>query len=224
MEQALTTLFTAFITALVVIITGWIKSFVEKQKKKKEETALKERSGYEFTNLIDAKVKNHENDLMKIYRPCRMFILHFFNGEVTFAGLHLLKFAVKHEITQGPHIRYMNPHFQREPVPEFLSESLRNVFEKGYHFDNYKDLGENPPFQEWMESWNFNSILFIGLRSNNSSVPESILVMQWQGDFPLQRNDILHIRASDSKHNTEKIYQAKTLKELQNRDHNYENK
>lgn len=220
MEQALTALFTALITALVVVVTGWVKSFYEKLKKKREEVALKEKSGFEFINLVDAKIKNHENDLMKTYRPCRMFVLHFFNGEVTFNGLHLLKFAIKHEIVQGPHIRYMNPHFQREPVPELLSSSLKTVFEKGYHVDNYNDLEVNPPFQEMMDAWEFKSVLFIGLRSNNMTAPDvapdSILVMQWQGPFPLQRNDILMIRSSDSKHNIEKIYQAKTLKELEN--------
>lgn len=221
MEQALTAFFTALLTALAVVLTRWITNFTEKQKKKREEIAIKEKSGFEFINLVDAKIKNYENDLMKIYRPCRMFVLHFFNGEVTFNGLHLLKFAIKHEIVQGTHIRYMNPHFQREPVPELLSSSLKSVFEKGYHFDNYNDLEQNSPFQEMMDAWEFKSILFIGLRSNNMPAspdiaPDSILVMQWQGPFPLQRNDILQIRSSDSKHKIEKIYQAKNLKELEN--------
>src|SRR5687768_7713354 len=207
---------------LTVLASGWLKDWLADRKKKKVEVAIKERSGVRFTSLVDAKVKNYENDIMKIYRPCRMFILHFFNGEISYSGLHLVKFAIKHEIVQGPHIRYMNPQFQREPVPEMLYASLKNVFERGYHFDNYKELKENPPFQEMMDAWKFNSILFIGLRSKNYPIPDSILVMQWQGEFPLQRNDILEIRSSEPKHNIEKIYRAETLEELQDGDINYD--
>lgn len=214
MGDALIPILTAFFIALVTVATRWIEKKVEKAKRGRDEKEKIEKSGLEFTSLLDAKVKNYENELMKTYRPCRMFVLHFFNGEVTFAGLHLLKWAIKHEIVQGPHIRYMNQHFQREPVPEMFNESLKNVFEHSYHVDNYTGLLENPPFQELMDSWHFKSMLFIGLKTIGTQVPSSILVMQWSGEFPLQRNDILEIRSSDSKRWIEKIYEAKSIREL----------
>lgn len=199
-----------FLEALAALIfltlSFWIKDKIDARKRKRAQVVEKEKHSIEFTSLVHEKVKNAENEIMKVWRPVRMFIFHFYNGDVTEAGLPLLKIAIRHEIALYPGVKFITEHYQGRPVPEMFYEGIKETFKKGHFVFTLESCETNPPLKDFFDTWDVSSMLWIAVR-NVTGKPAAVLVLQWPGEKPpVDYRDILKIKAE--KLTIEKIYAA----------------
>lgn len=199
MEKFLESAFYALLTVLGLLIKDW----AQKRKAKQNEIAKKQKLSIEYTSIIHEKIKNAENDIMKVYRPLRMFMFLFYNGDVTDNNLSLKKITIRHEITLYPGISYITEHYQGRPVPEMFYDGIKKTFAAEYCEFGLKDIEQNPPLKDFYDTWDIKSMLWISI-NDKMGEPAAIMVMQWPGDIAVNKNDILKIKAK--KIDIENIY------------------
>lgn len=195
------------LAALVFFIgANWINEKVKENKEKREKAKKRQRSGVEFTSEVHLKVKDEENKIMRAFRPCRMFVYHFHNGEVSEAGLHLFKITIRHEVVEISSVQYMTDHYQGKPIPEMFYQIIKDTFTDHYHFvagvESIQE--ENPPLRDFMVAWDIGSMLFLGL-ANKSGKVDSVLAMHWPRPNAVNHKQILQLRIA--KNSIERIYQ-----------------
>lgn len=196
-----------------LIIVGVINALVEVIKKgyaKFKEKRDKKKYSIDNTSLMHERVKNAERAIMLIHRNARMFVLHFWNGDKTYADLSLVKIAIRHEITLHDELPYITEHYQGRPTPEMFYSSIRETFKFGHFVITKTDTEKNPPLKEFFETWGIGSMLWIRINDKNED-PAAILVMAWPGGMPASYSDILAIKRK--KRIIEDIYAGRAIRE-----------
>jgi hypothetical protein len=197
--------------ALIIGVINAITELVKKVWRLIKEKRERRKYSIDNTSLIHEKVKNALKDIMLAFRPWRMFVFHYWNGDKTYADLSLVKTAIRHEVAQYPELPFITEHYQGRPTPEMFYHLIKETFKKGHcQIENLAQIKDNPPLLEFFETWNIQSMLFIRINDKDEQ-PAAIMVMQWPGPLPVRDKEIREIKLLKRK--IEDIYAGRPIRD-----------
>jgi hypothetical protein len=178
---------------LLYLFDRWWKQW----KEKREKAAKSNSSSIETAQETDRQVRHIERRMKYEFHAMRMFIIHFSNGTVTEAGVHLLKITMKHEVLINYQVEPVSKYFQEIPMPEMLVHPFLSVVRSGLYHPHAKE------YHDWLESYKVKSNLWVSL-NNKAGKLMAILVMHFPANSRL--SDIDLVRIKDMKKDIEDIY------------------
>lgn len=195
-----------------ILIAGILLYLFDKWWKKwlaaKEKAAQSNNSSIENIQETDRQVRHAERRIKYEFHAMRMFIIHFSNGTVTEAGVHLLKITFKHEVLVNYQVEPVSKYFQEIPMPEMFVQPFVHVVRSGmYHLKNIDELDLNDPhckeYHDWLTAYRVRSTLWMAL-NNKSGKMMAVMVMHFPANSRLGSEDIIKIK--DMKKDIEEIY------------------
>lgn len=196
----------------VLLIGGVLLYVAEKLWKKwktaREKAAKSNNSSIEKIQEIDRQIRHAERRIKYEFQAMRMYVIHFSNGTITEAGVHLLKITFKHEVVINYQVEPVSKSFQEIPMPEMFVQPFVHVVRTGkYHLKSIDELDLNDPnckeYHDWLQAYRVRSTLWLSL-VNRVGKMIAVLVMHFPANSRLSDSDILKIK--DMKKDIEEIY------------------
>lgn len=189
---------------LLYLFDKWWKRW----KAAKEKAAQSNNSSIENIQETDRQVRHAERKIKYEFHAMRMFIIHFSNGTITEAGVHLFKITFKHEVLVNYQVEPVSKYFQEIPMPEMFVQPFVHVVRSGmYHLKNVDELDLNDPhckeYQDWLKAYHVRSTLWIALNDRSGKMM-AVMVMHFPANSRLTGEDIIKIK--DMKKDIEEIY------------------
>lgn len=196
----------------VLLIAGILFYLLDKGWKKwkaaKEKATQSNNSSIESIQETDRQVRHAQRRIKYEFQAMRMFIIHFSNGTITEAGVHLLKITFKHEVLINFQVEPVSKYFQEIPMPEMFVTPFVHVVRSGiYHLKNIDDLDLNDAnckeYHDWLSAYHARSTLWMAL-NNKAGKMMAVMVMHFPANSRLTGEDIVKIK--DMKRDIEEIY------------------
>jgi hypothetical protein len=175
-----------------------------------EKKAREARTGIEVNERMDREVRHAEQKILNEYKAQRMYIIHFSNGVVTEAGIHLMKITFESEIVERYDVEKIARFFKEKPIPEMFKSPVRLSLAGEYHYIPDVEAMEHADpnrmdYFNWLSAYRVKSVLWIPLRNNSGKVV-AIMVSHWFARTHFDERDIAKIK--DMKNDIEGIYDA----------------
>lgn len=189
---------------ILYLIDRWWK----KWKAAKDKAAKANNASIESIQETDRQIRHAERRIKYEFQAMRMYVIHFSNGTITEAGVHLLKITFKHEVLINYQVEPVAKYFQEVPMPEMLITPFVNVVRAGmYHLKSIDDLDVSDQhckeYHDWLQGYKVRSVLWLSL-TNKAGKLMAVLVMHFPANSRLSDSDIQKIK--DMKKDIEEIY------------------
>lgn len=187
------------------------KQIQEKARLEADDKIAREaKTGIEVTERMDREVRHAEQKIMNEYRAQRMYIIHFSDGVVTEAGIHLMKITFESEIIERYDVEKISRFFKEKPIHDMFKSPVRISLGGEYHYvPDVEVMDRSDPnrvdYYNWLSAYKVKSVLWIPLRSNSGKVV-AIMVTHWYATTHFSEKDIAKIM--DMKNDIESIYDA----------------
>lgn len=174
-----------------------------------------ERSGAEISTQIDRNVRHAAGKILSQYKAQRTFVIHFSNGTVTDAGIHLVKLTFKSEVLESFHVEPLAKYFNEIPVHDMFKSPMTLVFSGlNYYVEDVEKLSRmdqaREDYYDWLTAYKVRSVLWMPIRGRNDRVV-AIFVMHWFATTSFSKSDIS--KMSDMKREIERIYEEARARE-----------
>lgn len=219
----------AAVFGIVVAVKLWIdnrqaqkaREAIATQLKEKEqkEIAEKERhakiSSVEFNNELNRDVTHETRKIRDRYQAMRVYVIHFSNGTVTEANLHLQKISFKHEVVidwQDQRVEALSRGWQEEHMPDmFLQPMARIIRGDGeYYLRDRETLDLKDAhcrdYYYWLKAYKVFSTRWLAIRNSDRKII-AILVSDWPATTDLDETVLTKI--DEIKRTIEGIYRDK---------------
>jgi hypothetical protein len=174
-----------------------------------EERKMREmQSGIELDQRIDKEVRHAEGKILNAFHVQRMYVIHFSNGTVTEAGIHLMKMSFMSEVVEHFSVERIAGYFKETPIPEMFKSPMTLILAGATYY--VQDIDEEKPvtpaqreYYDWLTSYKVKSTLWLPIHNSNRKTV-AILVMHWFASTHLSTVELSRIR--DMKSEIETIY------------------
>lgn len=195
-----------------VLIAGillYIGDKLWKRYQAAREKALKaNNTSVEYVEEIERQVRHIGKRFQYEFHAMRVYVMHWSNGTVTEAGVHLVKITFRSEVVIEHSVELIHKYFQETLMPDMLVTPFIHVIRSGiYHLKSIDDLDLADPqhkeYRDWLESYKVRSTLWVALK-NTSGKMMAILVLHFPANSRLADTDISKIK--DMKRDIEDVY------------------
>lgn len=170
------------------------KQFLDKEHREKEEKQRQlEKSSVEYLIKVDREISHKTKRIVFYYQAMRSYVIHFSDGSVTEANLHLLKITFLHESLvdwSEKRVDSVAKLFKETHIPDmFLSPMYRLIKEGEYYLKDVESLdiknAHARDYYDWLTAYNVKSSLWIPIRTNEGKIV-AVLVAHWpvKTDWP----------------------------------------
>lgn len=207
-------LISGVVAGLILAGAHLIQKWITRRKEAVAKAEMSNNASIETIQDIDRQVKHVERRIKYAFQAMRMYVIHFSNGTVTEAGVHLLKITFKHEVVIDFRVEPIQKYFQELPMPEMFVQPFVHVVRAGvYHLRSIDELDLKDPhvkeYHDWLEGYQVKSTLWLGL-NNKAGKLIAVLVMHFPANSRLSDSDIIKIK--DMKRDIEDIYNKLQVK------------
>jgi hypothetical protein len=181
----------------------------ETARQQAEEARIKaERSGIELNERIDREVRHAIKKIQNEYHCQRAYVIHFSNGVVTEAGIHLMKITLKSEVLERYDVEPVAKYFNETPIPEMFKSPMTLVLAGGdYYVKDIEEIKRLDParaeYCNWLTAYKVKSVIWIPIRGRSGKIV-AILVLHWYASTHFSPSEIVKIK--DMKREIESIY------------------
>lgn len=186
----------------------------KEQKELAEKSKIEEKKSVEFTEELNRIVTHENKKIRDRYQAVRVYIIHFTNGTVTEANLHLVKLSFKHEVVVDwldHRIEALSKDWQEAHMPDMFLSPMRQVMTTGkYYLRDREKLNQNEvnsrAFYFWLKAHKIMSTRWLAIRNGKRRVV-AVLVSDWPASTDL--DDTIKAHIDDIRRNIEGIYKDK---------------
>lgn len=210
-EKILYGLGTASLPVITILIKMWVDKVKAKQEAKKVAARIETESSTEFIINVNREITHETKKIRDRHEAMRVYVIHFSNGTVTEANLHLLKITFMHEVVVDwteRRIEAVSKFFKEAHMPEMFLSSMNNLVRTGefYLKDretlNMKDV-HTKDYHDWLKAYGVMSTLWLPIRSDTGKLL-AVLVCHWPAKTDLDGTVIAKIK--DINRTIESIY------------------
>jgi hypothetical protein len=167
-----------------------------------------ERSGIELNERIDREIRHSIIKIRNEYHFQRAYVIHFSNGVVTEAGIHLMKITLKSEVLERYDVEPVAKYFNETPIPEMFKSPMTLVLAGAdYYLKDIETIQRTDParsdYYNWLCAYKVKSTLWIPIRSRSGKIV-AILVLHWYASTQWSPSELTKIK--DMKREIESIY------------------
>lgn len=176
-----------------------------------EEKKIREmQSGIELDQRIDREVRHASGKIITAFHAQRAYVIHFSNGTVTEAGIHLMKMSFLSEVVEHFSVERIAGYFKETPIPEMFKSPMTLILAGARYYISDVDL-EKPvtpaqkEYNDWLNAYKVRSTLWLPIHNTNRKIV-AIFVIHWFASTHLSPSELSRIR--DMKSEIENIYNA----------------
>jgi hypothetical protein len=174
----------------------------------REKAAQAEKSGIEINERIDREIRHAIIKIRNEYHFQRAYVVHFSNGVVTEAGIHLMKITLKSEVLERYDVEPVAKYFNEAPIPEMFKSPMTLVLAGAeYYLKDIETIQRTDParadYYDWLCAYKVRSTLWVPIRSRSGKIV-AILVLHWFATTQWSPSELAKIK--DMKREIEGIY------------------
>lgn len=165
----------------------YTRSLEEREQKEKEDRQLSaQKSSVEFLVAVNREITHKTRRIVINFNAMRSYVIHFSNGTVTEANLHLLKVTFLHESVMDwtdRRVDLVSKSFKEANIPDmFLSPMFRLIKEGEFYLKDVNTLdvtnANSRDYHDWLRAYHVGSVLWLPIRTNEGKMV-AVLVVHW---------------------------------------------